>query len=103
MILKTKIYKCQFPTCGYATESRNSIHYHHIVPKSKGGSDKPFNRIYLCPNCHTRVYVEGVTHGIHSIRKQNSVILEGYVNSTQGKYLKYFDESGKINYEPIGE
>ena len=29
---------------------------HHIVPKSKGGSDSHSNISYLCPNCHRKAH-----------------------------------------------
>ena len=31
-------------------------HYHHIVPKSKGGSDTPENLLGLCLGCHSKVH-----------------------------------------------
>lgn len=30
------------------------LHVHHIVPKSKGGSDDPTNLITLCESCHQK-------------------------------------------------
>ena len=32
-------------------------HIHHILPKSKGGSDGPENRIGLCEDCHHKVHI----------------------------------------------
>ena len=32
-------------------------HYHHIVPKSHGGSDRPDNIAGLCGQCHSEVHV----------------------------------------------
>mgnify|MGYP004644448747 FL=1 len=31
-------------------------HYHHITPKSKGGSDRPENLVGLCECCHHKVH-----------------------------------------------
>lgn len=35
--------------CGW---DKSICDIHHIVPKSKGGSDEHSNLTYLCPNCH---------------------------------------------------
>jgi len=31
-------------------------HWHHIVPKSRGGSDNPTNLILLCLDCHSKAH-----------------------------------------------
>ena len=31
-------------------------HWHHIIPKSRGGSDDPSNLIFLCLDCHSKVH-----------------------------------------------
>lgn len=31
-------------------------HYHHILPESRGGSDRPENYVGLCASCHARVH-----------------------------------------------
>ena len=47
---------------GYLQEGRcifcdNPIeHYHHITPRSKGGSDRPENLVGLCECCHHKVH-----------------------------------------------
>lgn len=92
------MYKCEFPDCKYVCDDRNQIHSHHIVPKELGGSDKSFNRISVCPNCHTRIYVEKSTSGMHSIRNKNSVVLKTWLLSTDGRVLEYIDEYGETKY-----
>lgn len=77
------MYYCEL--CTYSTPNRNNIENHHIVPKELEGSDLNWNRIYLCPNCHKRVYIEGSTSGIHSIKNSDSIIIKGLFNSTDGK------------------
>lgn len=38
---------------------KNDIeHFHHIVPKSKGGSDTIQNQVGLCPKCHKKVHTD---------------------------------------------
>ena len=31
-------------------------HYHHIVPRSRGGSDRWYNKAGLCDECHSRIH-----------------------------------------------
>jgi hypothetical protein len=47
-------YKCE--CCGY--DKTKILHIHHIIEKSKGGSDNPDNLLILCPNCHTNLHKE---------------------------------------------
>jgi len=49
---------------------------HHIISKSKGGSNKAYNIAHLCPNCHRRVHT-------------GDIILEGRFESTLGNVLVY--------------
>lgn len=82
---------CQMPDCEYTCDDSSLINYHHIIPKSMGGSDKIGNIIALCPNCHARVYVPDMKHGTHAIKNSNSVILIGKYLSTGGYVLMYQD------------
>ena len=87
------IFKCEAPNCDYICQKRSQIHRHHIVPVEQGGSDKGFNRIWLCPNCHSKIFIPSAIHGIHSIKSDNSLILVGWVNSTNGLLLEYLNSS----------
>ena len=40
---------CQVPGC-----SRRAVHAHHVVPRSRGGSDDPSNLVALCACHHLR-------------------------------------------------
>ena len=84
-------FKCLFPNCNYETENRSQIHNHHIIPKENGGNDSNGNRIMLCPNCHSRVYVPNCTSGIHSINSDNSIVINHKLQSTSGIVLEYVD------------
>jgi len=33
-----------------------AVHMHHVVPRAKGGSDRPSNLVPLCANCHALVH-----------------------------------------------
>ena len=92
------MYKCEFPGCDYMCESRSQIQLHHIVPREFNGSDKPYNRIYLCPNCHTKVYIPGVKSGIHSIKTNDSIIINRWLSSTDGRVLEYINNNGDVDY-----
>ena len=49
-LIKCKKEKCYF--CGH----NKVLDYHHIIPISKGGSNKKLNILVLCPNCHTLLH-----------------------------------------------
>jgi len=92
------MYRCEFPGCDYVCEGRSQIHEHHIIPKKLNGSNKKSNKIYVCPNCHTRIYVPGMRNGIHSIKNKDSIIINGWLGSTNGRVLEYINSSGNIDY-----
>ena len=93
------MYKCQMPGCDYETENKSQIAFHHIIPSSMGGTNDDGNIIMLCPNCHTRIYVEGVKSGIHSIKNENSIILMQKYMSTSGLLISYKNiDSNDIHY-----
>ena len=49
------IFAMQEGKCACCGKSIYDIH--HIIPRHKGGSDGPENRIGLCDNCHHRVHI----------------------------------------------
>ncbi len=96
-------YKCEFPNCRYICEDRSSIHSHHILPVELGGSNKLSNRIYLCPNCHNKIFIPSSIRGIHSIKKKDSIVLIGWLSSTGGKVLQYINSSGDEEFNFCNE
>ena len=93
------MYQCQMSDCNYVCGDVSQINFHHIVPKSMGGSDHKSNLIELCPNCHARIYVEGMTHGTHAVKNKNSIILLGKLLSTGGFVLEYRHiDDEELNY-----
>lgn len=42
----TKCFNCE----------KDGEHWHHVVPKSRGGSDEPSNLVLLCLDCHSRAH-----------------------------------------------
>lgn len=60
----------------YATQTgkclicKNHIeHFHHIIPRSQGGSDRPENIVGLCTNCHRQVHTKKDTSLLITVRK----------------------------------
>jgi RNA-directed DNA polymerase len=51
------------PVCNQKITELTGWHNHHIVWRSKGGSDKAENRVLLHPNCHRQVHHRGITVG----------------------------------------
>lgn len=49
------------PICRQKITTLTGWHNHHIVWRSKGGSDDPENRVLLHPTCHQRVHSQGLT------------------------------------------
>jgi len=92
------LYYCQFPGCIYCTNIRSQINYHHIKPVELNGSDKDYNRLYLCPNHHSIVYIPEAKSGIHSIKGDNFIILLGKFKSTSGMVVEYIDQNGGSNF-----
>ena len=92
-------YNCEFPKCNYTTMHRSQVNYHHIVPQELNGSDKDYNRIWLCPTHHTKIYVPESKSGMHTIKGLDSIILIQWLNSTGGKVLEYNDIKGNSFYE----
>lgn len=84
-----KYIVCGFPLCGKSHFSAGVVDLHHIVPVSMGGEDASYNRVYLCPECHRRVYVPGIASGIHKTKKPDSVELIRYYLTTEGRALLY--------------
>ena len=60
--------------CEVCTKFFESCDTHHIQSLSYGGSNKPFNKATLCPNCHRLVH-------------KGLVILEGRFMSSGGNIL----------------
>ena len=52
-ILHRDGHKCQNPNCKCKDNKEQILKVHHIVYRSKGGTDRPENLITLCSKCHT--------------------------------------------------
>jgi hypothetical protein len=81
--------ECQFPLCGKTYKHRSQLDDHHVVPRSMGGPDMPWNMLRLCPGCHRKIYVPGMTSGIHSMKLLGSIVVHGKVKTSHGWALHY--------------
>jgi hypothetical protein len=90
------MFYCQL--CTYKTNNRNKIHKHHIVPKELSGTNINSNLVFLCPSCHANIYIPNTTSGNHSIKSNNSIIINKWLQSTGGYVLEYIDNNGNVNY-----
>lgn len=50
-VLRRDNFKCR--ACGY----RNQLHVHHVIYKSAGGPDEPWNLATICSTCHDAIHV----------------------------------------------
>jgi RNA-directed DNA polymerase len=51
------------PVCHQTITPHTEWHVHHLVWRSKGGSDRADNQVVLHPNCHRQVHSQGLTVG----------------------------------------
>jgi 5-methylcytosine-specific restriction endonuclease McrA len=56
---------------GYAWEC---LEVHHIIPRSKGGSDHPGNLKTLCPPCHRRYTSELMVDAVEERRREREML-----------------------------
>jgi 5-methylcytosine-specific restriction endonuclease McrA len=52
----TKIIKRAKKGCSICGWNESTCDIHHIIPRSKGGSDDSTNLIIVCPNCHRVIH-----------------------------------------------
>jgi len=55
-------YRCA--NCGQPKDGKYRLHTHHIVPKSKGGSEESTNLITLCEACHAALHPTNTNFGV---------------------------------------
>lgn len=91
-------YECAI--CGYSSDDRSRVHEHHIQPKAAGGTEDMWNKVVLCPNCHTKVYVPGTLHGMHSIPRKDSIVINCWRNDHSLLEWKTFG-SEELCYTPF--
>lgn len=68
---------------------REQLHHHHLVPKSRGGSNTNSNLITLCANCHEKI------HGVNNSLIRLSEITRAKLKS-EGKLAGGLVPYGKM-------
>lgn len=78
-ILRRDGYTCQ--DCGAVfrggsgiRRKSGSLEVHHIIPRSRGGSDHPMNLKTLCPSCHRAYTSELVSDLAQELRSEREVL-----------------------------
>jgi len=62
-------------TCQVCETKTKHLEQHHIIPKSRGGSDKKDNLINLCTRCH------GKAHDVSFKNERGGLIKEGFLRN----------------------
>jgi len=80
------------------------LHVHHIIFKSKGGTNSPENLITLCENCHKKLHMgEFVITGNKSRTKHATEIgiIKSQLKKKFGKFTETFGYETKFKREQI--
>ena len=91
----SKKYRCVFPNCGYETDDRSLIEFHHINPKELKVKLNKDVTIPLCPVHHKMIYSPGSNAGQHSRQYQNSLSVAQVTNTTTGQAVIFKDTAGR--------
>ena len=82
-------YNCSFPNCGFETDSRKLIDFHHVVPREINSNKSNKLVIQLCPTCHRKIWHPQSKSGHHSILTEESLEIKGVFKSTGGDMILY--------------
>ena len=81
-------------TCFYNKKSCGpELHVHHIIYRSKGGTDKPDNLITVCKTCHEKIH-EGVLK--LSMKKHRQFKDATFMNIVKKRLFKFFPEAVEV-------
>lgn len=89
MVLNRDGYTCQYCR-GKHKDSKLEVH--HIIFRSKGGSDEPENLITLCHICHTALH-DGEIHPKFSGKAKGTLKYATQMNSIRCQLLKRYPEA----------
>ena len=70
-----------------ACGSTDDLHHHHLVPRSKGGSDDEANLITLCTGCHDKLQVGAYEHSQRTAAGLAAAKARGVELGSYGKVL----------------
>ncbi len=84
--------KCQL--CGKDFEVGNGSHVHHIIPRSKGGTDKPDNLSILHKKCHDKLHKNKL---FDKLKKNKQYKPSTFMSTIQHRFGEIF-EGCKITF-----
>ena len=77
-----------FGVCSCCQVEDVELHKHHIVPKSRGGSDESYNLVSLCLDCHGKAHDisftsdSGLVKGGVTLAKEASKMSDAWVDNS---------------------
>jgi 5-methylcytosine-specific restriction endonuclease McrA len=77
-ILAKARHKCQTPGCNHTS----FIEIHHVIPRSKGGTNDECNLRVYCSACHSRIHA----HGANLMVKSPSATYSWNISTNLGKF-----------------
>ena len=84
--------KCQL--CGKEFFKGNSSHMHHVIPKSRGGTDREKDLALIHEKCHKKLHKNRLFH----LLKGNKTYKDAhFMNTTRGKFRKIFSDCNLTN------
>ena len=91
-------------SCQKCKTIKGKLHIHHIIFRSKGGTDSPDNLITLCENCHEEVH-----RGVFKIEEVKSKtkhateigIIKSQLKKKFGEFVETFGYETKFKREQI--
>lgn len=89
-----KLYICHYPGCQYTTTSRNKIEFHHIIPRELWPRLNQNVILTFCPTHHRLIYHPECKSGPHSIKADDSLIIDGIYRTTKGYSVIFHDIYG---------
>jgi hypothetical protein len=79
-------------TCNICKKKNTSLHIHHIIFRSEGGSDEQENLITLCKSCHDKLHSGEIASKLKGKTKGN-LKYATQMNSIRIQLLKLFPEA----------
>lgn len=93
--------KCQL--CGKEFIKGDTAHIHHIIQRSKGGTDKPNNLSLLHKKCHEKIHKQGLYNKLNKNKQYKESIFMSIIKNKFRKVLNCFITYGYITFTKRNE
>lgn len=82
-------------TCQHCKTKKGTLHVHHIVYRSNGGSDEESNLITLCKDCHTKLHKGELTNFESKLagKKKTNLRYASQMSVVRSQLLKYYSKA----------